>query len=265
MASRNVPLPLVAAEAAGTFVLVAVGVSFVIVAFGAGSPVVVAIPSAGLRRLLTGFLFGSTGALIAVSPLGKLSGAHINPVVTLAFWLRRHIGSRLAAAYVAAQLTGAALAAAPLLAWGPMGGSVAYGATLPGSSYGAWYALAGEAATTSALVGGLLFFVGSQRRRRFTPLLFPFLYACMVWAEAPVSGTSTNPARTLGSALAAGQWHDWWVYLLGPVAGTLLALAAHRVRLLGTIEIEVAKLYHFEHDRFGVLGVPRLRRPNRGG
>jgi aquaporin Z len=260
MASRSVPISLVAAELAGTFLLVAIGVSFVVIAFGAGSPVVVAIPSAGLRRLLTGFLFGSTGALIAISPLGELSGAHINPVVTLAFWLRRRIGSRLAAAYVAAQLTGAALAAVPLLAWGSMGSSIDFGATVPGPSYGALCALAGEAATTCALVGGLLFFLGNRRRRPFTPLLFPFLYALMVWAEAPVSGTSTNPARTLGSALAAGQWHDWWIYVVGPVAGTLVALAARRLHLLGTIEVEVAKLYHFEHDHFGVLAMHRRHR-----
>jgi aquaporin Z len=264
MATRDVPLPLVAAELAGTFLLVTVGVSFVVIAFGRGSPELAAIPSAALRRLVTGFLFGSTGALIAVSPLGKLSGAHINPVVTLAFWLRRQIGGRLAAAYVAAQLAGAALAAAPLWAWGRMGASAEYGATLPGAAYGAWCAVAGEAATTCALVGGLLFFLGNRCRRPFTPLLFPFLYASMVWAEAPLSGTSTNPARTLGSALASGQWTGWWVYLVGPILGTLAALAIHRLRLLGTIEVEVAKLYHFEHDHFGVLGPKRRERSAAG-
>jgi aquaporin Z len=66
---------------------VVVGLSVVILNFGAGNPVVQLIPSAALRRSITGFLFGSTGALIALSPIGKESGAHINPVVTLAFWL----------------------------------------------------------------------------------------------------------------------------------------------------------------------------------
>jgi aquaporin Z len=77
----------VAAELVGTALLVAAGVSFVIFDFGQGSPMARLIPSAGLRRLLTGFLFGSTGAVIALSPIGKISGAHINPVVSAAFWL----------------------------------------------------------------------------------------------------------------------------------------------------------------------------------
>ena len=64
-----------------------VGLSLVIVMFGAGSPVKRILPSEGWRRFITGFLFGTTGALIALSPVGKGSGAHINPVVTLAFRL----------------------------------------------------------------------------------------------------------------------------------------------------------------------------------
>ena len=78
---RPVPWLLFGAELIGTALLVAVGLSFVILGFGPSSPVVQLIPSAGWRRLITGFLFGTTGALIALSPLGKESGANINPVV----------------------------------------------------------------------------------------------------------------------------------------------------------------------------------------
>ena len=79
----------------------------VILMFGAGSPVVRVVPDEGLRRLITGFLFGTTGALIALSPVGKESGAHINPVVTLGFWLMGKLDSRIALSYVFAQLAGA--------------------------------------------------------------------------------------------------------------------------------------------------------------
>ncbi|HVN76041.1 MAG TPA: aquaporin [Thermoanaerobaculaceae bacterium] len=253
------------AEFAGTALLVAAGVSLVILDFGSGSPVAAAIPSEAARRALTGFGFGCVGALIAISPLGKASGAHINPVVTLAFWLNGTMRGRYAVGYVAAQLAGAVAGALPLLAWGPIGASVAYGATVPGAGVGAWTALAGETATTAALVVGVFVFVGHARLRRFTPLLFPALYALMVWAEAPISGTSTNPARTLGPAVVSGVWRAFWVYLAGPVAGTLLAFSSHRLTWLRKFEVEVSKLYHFTHDPHGVLCRDRRRAPGSGG
>ena len=250
---RSVPWLLFGAELMGTALLVAVGLSFVILGFGQGSPVVHLIPGAGWRRLITGFLFGTTGALIALSPLGKESGAHINPVVTLGFWLIGTLRTRHALGYILAQLAGAVLGALPLMAWGDMGRSVAFGATLPGVGYGAFWALLGEAATTFALIVGLLFFLRHRRLRPFTPALFPILYAVMVFAEAPISGTSTNPARSLGPAVISGAWHDWWVYWLGPLLGTFLGVAIYRFTGLNWLTIEVAKLYHFGHDRYGVF------------
>lgn len=242
------PWQPVAAECGGTFLLVAVGVSIVILDFGRGSPVAAVLPDLAARRALTGFLFGCTGAAIAVSPLGKESGAHINPVVTLAFLLHGKLAAAPAAAYVVAQCLGAAVAALPLLLWGRMGASLQFGATFPGAGYTQWQAFGGEAITTFALVAGVFLFIGRRRLRPYTPLLFPFLYALMVWLEAPVSGTSTNPARSLGPALAAGDFTSFWVYWAGPAVGTLLAVGAHRLRLFGRVEVEVAKLYHFAHD-----------------
>lgn len=253
MTSRR-PLPWLnfGAELLGTALLVAVGLSIVIVNFGSGSPLVRTVPDVGLRRLITGFLFGSTGALIALSPLGRESGAHINPVVTFSFWLLGKLGTRDAAGYILAQLAGAALGSIPLLLWGPMGRSIAFGATTPGPG-GAAAALAGEAATTFALIAGLLFFLRHRRIRNYTPALFPVLYAIMVYAEAPLSGTSTNPARSLGPSLISGEWQGWWVYWAGPILGTLLGVLVSRFTWLRTVELEVAKLYHFEHDRYGVF------------
>ena len=132
---RRFAWPLLFSELVGTALLVFVGLSLVIVMFGAGSPIVSILPDAGLRSLITGFLFGTTGALIALSPVGKESGAHINPVVTLAFWLMGKIDLRLALGYVFAQLAGAIVGALPLRGWGSMGESVAFGATLPGQGY----------------------------------------------------------------------------------------------------------------------------------
>jgi aquaporin Z len=205
----KIPWTLYLSELVGTALLVGVGLSFVILDFGQGSPMVSLLPDAGLRRAITGFLFGSTGALIALSPIGKESGAHINPVVTLAFWLMGKLRGRHALGYVVAQLLGGVLGCLPLLAWGAIGRSVDFGATQPGSAYGPFIATLGEVGTTFALILGLFLFVRHRKLRAFTPLLFPFLYAFMVWLEGPVSGTSTNPARSLGPAVVSGTWQDW--------------------------------------------------------
>jgi aquaporin Z len=241
------------AELIGTALLVAVGCSIVILDFGASSPVTAVLPDAGARRAITGFLFGCVGGLIAVSPVGVVSGAHINPVVTLAFWLEGRMRGGVALGYVLAQLIGGTIGAVSLRLWGTMGASVAYGATLPGPA-GPWVAFLGEAGATFCLVAGLLLFVGHRRLRAFTPALFPFLYGLLVWLEAPLSGTSTNPARSLGPGLVAGDLHGWWVYWLGPLVGTLAAVELRRVLPMArSLEIEVAKVFHFRHDRYGIF------------
>ena len=245
---RQVPWALFLSELIGTALLVLVGLSLVILMFGAGTPMARLIPSEGLRRLITGFLFGTTGACIALSPVGKVSGAHINPAVTLAFRVMGRLDLETTLGYVGAQLVGAIVGSLPLLLWGAMGTSVAFGATFPGPGTTLSTALVGEAITTFAMVALLAVFLGFRTIRRFTPAIFPPLYAIMVWAEAPISGTSTNPARSLGPSVISGQWQGWWIYWVGPIIGMLLAVLA--CSFLAK-EIEVAKLYHFDtgHDR----------------
>ena len=223
-----VPAGPVAAEALGTALLIAVGCSLVIADFGTGSAVARLLPSAAARRALTGLLFGTTGALIALSPIGRWSGAHLNPVVTLAFWLRGRMPGAVAAAYVGAQALGAIAGALPLLLWRSMGRSVLYAATTPGPA-GPTLALLGEAGATAALIAGLFTFLGHRRMRPFTPALFPPLYAILVLVEAPLSGTSTNPARSLGPGLVGGTLGSYWLYVAGPLLGTLLVLAVWRL------------------------------------
>lgn len=244
--------PLWLAELAGTALLVGVGCSIVILDFGFGSPLVTLVPDAGVRRALTGFLFGSVGAFVALSPVGKVSGAHINPAVTLAFWLEGRMKTHLAMGYAIAQVAGGVLGALALRAWGTMGASVAFASTRPGPA-GPWIATLGEAAATFCLVAGLFLFLGHQRLRPFTPALFPFLYAFLVWVEAPLSGTSTNPARSLGPGIVAGAQPGWWVYWLGPLLGTIAGVAIHRAPWARSLEVRVAKVFHFDHDPSGVF------------
>jgi glycerol uptake facilitator-like aquaporin len=103
------------------------------------------------------------------------------------------------------------------------------------------------------------FFVGTTGAlitlslKRYTPALFPPLYAIMVWLEASVSGTSTKPARSLGPAVISGDWHGLWIYWLGSLIGTLVAAAAYMWAGWECRMIEVAKIYHFDHDPHGIF------------
>jgi aquaporin Z len=244
--SRPLPWRLFCSELVGTALLLLVGLSLVILMFGTGTPVARLIPSEVLRRMITGFLFGTTGACIALSPIGKESGAHINPAVTLAFRLMGKLDLQTTLGYIAAQLTGAVVGSLPLLIWGAMGKSVDFGATSPGPGTPLSAALLGEAITTFTMIALLTVFLAFRKIRPFTPAIFPFLYAVMVPLEAPLSGTSTNPARSFGPAVISGQWQGWCIYWIGPLVGMLLAVLA--CSMLAK-RIEVAKLYHFDSDR----------------
>lgn len=235
-------------EFVGTALLLLVGLSIVIFMFGSGSPMADLIPNVKIRQIITGFLFGSVGASIALSYIGKVSGAHINPAVTIVFWLFRKIEGRLAITYILAQVTGAIIGCLPLLIWGDLGRSINFGGTAPGTAYTAGQAFLGEVITTFTMVTLLILFIGFRSIRQFTPYMFPVLYAIMVPLEADISGISTNPARSIGPAVISAQWEGWWIYWVGPLAGALLASLA--CSLLAK-RITIAKLYHFDSESEG--------------
>jgi len=239
------PWPKFWAELAGTALLLLIGLSIVIFMFGTGSPMEQYIPNVKVRQSITGFLFGGTGALIAISAIGRESGAHVNPVVTMAFWLFGKIESKLAIIYIAAQLIGAFIGSLPLLAWGDLGRSINFGATQPGTSYTTGEAFVGEVITTFVLVSMLIIFIAIRKIRAYTPLMIPFLYAIMVPMEADISGISTNPARSFGPAVVSATWAAWWIYWVGPFLGSLLA---SRIWSRIARKITAAKLYHFDSD-----------------
>ena len=245
-------------EMAGTALLLFVGLSFVIFLFGEGTPMEEIIPNMTARRTLSGFLFGTTGAMIALSAIGRESGAHINPAVTMVFFLFGKIEKRVAFSYVISQLVGAVIGCLPLLIWGAQGRSVDFGATYPGDGYSVLAAFGGEVATTFTMVSLLVIFIGFKSTRPFTPMIFPFLYGIMVPIEAVISGTSTNPARSLGPSIISGVWNDWWIYWAGPILGALLAALVCSALAK---RITVAKLYYFDSDRDGLFRRPNVQSP----
>jgi aquaporin Z len=157
--------------------------------------------------------------------MGAVSGAHLNPVVSLAFALRGDFLWKRVPGYIAAQLVGAALACLFLLA---VFGNVKHlGATLPGPGYRAWQALILEIALSATLISVILGTASSAQNVGALAALAVGGYIALagLWA-APVSGTSMNPARSFGPALVAGDWTAYWVYVAGPLIGAAIAVGA---------------------------------------
>jgi aquaporin Z len=229
-------------ELAGTALLMIGGLSAICLDFGSGSAMSRAVPSHSLRLLITGLLFAGTGSLVAVSPLGRRSGAHLNPAVTVMFWLRRHVHALDLAGYVVAQCLGALVGTAIVrVLWGTTALGVHLGVTQPGHGLSAPAAAAVEGLMTTALLFTILVMVSSVRRARWTPLVVWPLIAVLVWQGAPWTGTSLNPARSLGPAVLLPTYRDLWVYLIGPLSAALLAVG---IFALVPGETMTAKLFH---------------------
>jgi aquaporin Z len=155
--------------------------------------------------------------------MGAVSGAHLNPAVSVAFAMRRDFPWRRVPGYVVAQLLGATLACLFLLA--VLGNVKHLGATLPGSGYRAWQAFLMETALTAGLVSVILGTASAAQNVGTLAALGVGGYIALagLWA-APVSGTSMNPARSFGPALVSGDWTAYWVYLAGPLIGAMIAV-----------------------------------------
>lgn len=246
---HRILLRLCLSEFIGTAALLSIGLSCVIFNWGSGSPVARLMPYAPYRRLLTGFMFGSTACLVSLSPVGKISGAHINPAVSLAFWMRKKMKTRAMLGYIISQMLGAVAGSIPLLLWGAQGKSVDYGNTVPGDA-GVWAALLGEVVTTACLITTLFGFLGSPRLRGYTPFTLPFLLCFLVWAEGAISGTSINPARSFGPAVISNVYTGFWVFLAGPMGGAAgVVLLFRALRLHHYNRIKTARIaYHDQHS-----------------
>jgi len=138
---------------------------------GEGRPLPSLLPDAVVRSAITGFLFGVTGAFIALSPTAKGSGAHTNPPVTFGFWLFGKLLFVTLGLYVIAQLVGASLGALLLLSWGIMGRSVAFDATVAGTGCSIWTVLRGEVVTTFAMLALMYIFIAYRALQPFTPAI----------------------------------------------------------------------------------------------
>lgn len=198
------------------------------------SPIERYVTSDAVRRLLMGLAMGVTILAIVVSPWGKQSGAHFNPAVTSTFYRLGKVAPWDAVFYCAAQLLGAVagVALASLLLRGaPADKAVRYAATVPGM-YGETIAFVAELAISFLLMTAILIASNHKVLAPYTRYFAAALVALYIAFESPVSGMSTNPARTFGPALYGSYWHAIWIYFVAPplgmfVAGEVFLLARH--------------------------------------
>jgi aquaporin Z len=245
---RHWPEYLMEAAGLGLF-MVAAGL-FATLLWYPASPLAQALPDGMMRRALMGLIMGLTAVAIIYSPWGQQSGAHINPAVTLTFWRLGKVATWDAVFYALAQFAGGALGVLAVLAL--LGAifadpPVSYVATRPGAA-GVAIALLAEAVISFGLMTMILFTTNTPRLMRLTGVFAGCLVALYITFEAPLSGTSMNPARTLASALPGSLWQGLWIYFVGPTAGMLLAVEFYRL-IRRTPEVICAKLNHHTHRR----------------
>ena len=202
-----------AAELIGTFMLVAIGPGAAMVAASTH-----AFGQAGIS-----LAFGVVVTL-CVACFGHISGAHINPAVTIGFWSVRRFPTRDVVPYILAQCVGAVVASATL-AWvlGPVGN---FGATVPLVSTMRAFVVEGG---YTGILGLVIMSVATDART--PPAVAPFAIGATVFAGAlvtgPLTGGSFNPARTLGPALVGGVWTSHWLYWAAPVLGMVAAMRVY--------------------------------------
>jgi aquaporin Z len=189
---------------------------------GALSAVALVRDAGPARLVLTGGLVATVVSAIALSPVGRVSGAHLNPALTLAFRALGRVGDRDLAVYLLAQVAGALVGGLAFRAlWGAGARAIGGGVTHP--AVPAASALVLEAAMTALLVGVIIACVSSARFERFTPLAIWPVLTLLIWLLSPDTGTSLNPARSAGPAVAFGDLRDLWLYVVAPTAGALAA------------------------------------------
>ena len=202
-----------------------------------------------LQSLAIGLTMGITIVGIVYSPLGKRSGAQINPAVTFTFFRLGRIGAADAFFYILFQFAGGiagVLLAALILGSFVYAPEVKFAAAEPGSS-GIAFAFLAELLVSAIIMGTVLHVANHKRLMHKSGLYVGMLYALYITLEQPISGTSLNPARALGSAVITGSWSGAWIYFTAPLIGMLLAGevflwtkgkdAIHCAQLLNTTDV----------------------------
>jgi aquaporin Z len=227
-ASTGLALREYSAELLGTAILMFIVVGAIDVSFDRGW-ISMALAADTWRFLFIGAVAGCAVGLVAISPLGRRSGAHLNPAVTIGFWLRGLMRPRDVAGYIVAQTSGAltgVVAARYLLGAAIASPSVNYGITRPGHGWDDLSASIGEALLTAVLVAAVQLSLCRPRTAPWTPVIVGVVVTLLIWQAAPFTGAGLNQARGLAPDIVAGRYPSFEVYLIGPTLGALLAAIA---------------------------------------
>jgi aquaporin Z len=211
-----------------------------------GSAIHQALPGNFIRLVIMGVSMGLTATLIIYSPMGKLSGAHMNPAVTLAFYWLGKIKREDAVAYILFQIiVGVLVVYLVALCFGAAFSElpVNYIVTTPGLT-GVWTALLFETIMSFVMMSTVLYVTNHLKISKYTGVIAGIIVAVFLVSSAQISGFSINPARTLASALPARQYESLWIYLIAPFLGMLSAAAFFRFRKRNAL---CAKMHH-HHD-----------------
>jgi len=212
--------------------------------FNPAFPALHLLPDSTLRRLLMGMSMGGTAILIIRSPMGRRSGAHFNPAITLTYFRLRKIDKWDACFYVVSQFIGGVLGvglSALCLGHSLAVPEVNYVVTVPGygGSTGAFFA---EYFMAALLMLVVLWVSNRPALAQYASYLVGILITFYVLVFAPISGFSINPARTTGSAVFAGVWTAVWLYFIAPVLGMMTSAEIY-LRVYGIESILCAKLH----------------------
>jgi aquaporin Z len=226
-----------------------------------GSPVHNAIPNDSVRLGLNGVAMGLTAIAIIYSPFGARSGAHMNPAVTWTFFRLGKVKPWDAVFYPIFQTLGGV--SGVLLVKVVLGriftdSPVNYVVTVPGKA-GIVTAFIAEATMAGGMMLMVLFMTNTPKLARFTGLFGGTLVFLYIMFEAPLSGMSINPARTVASALPSGIWTAVWIYFVAPIGGMLLAVEIYRFLRKGT-RVTCAKWNHDPRQRCIFCGHPGTQR-----
>ena len=203
------------AEFIGTFILVFAGTSAIVVN---------ELSHGVVTHLGVSLVFGLVVAAM-IYTLGDVSGAHINPAVTIAFWLARRFPARQLLPYIISQLAGALVASVVVCLL--FGDSSTLGATIPSGS--AAQSLVLEMLLTFILMLTIInVATGSSEKGVMAGMAVGGVVALGALFAGPISGASMNPARSIGPALVSGEMHMLWIYVVAPVAGACLAILCCR-------------------------------------
>jgi aquaporin Z len=208
------------------------------------------LPSAFLRRFLTGVAMGLTAIALMYSPWGKQSGAHFNPSVTLTFFRLGKIEPWDAGFYIVAQFVGGTLGVLlSALIWGRAIAeqNVRYAATVPGAR-GTGVAFIAEVVISFLMMSMVLNVSNSAHIARFTGVLAGALVATYITLESPLSGMSMSPARSFASAAPGRLWNSLWIYFTAPPLGMALAAQVY-LWMRGKHAVFCAKLHHDNDKR----------------